>query len=296
MSSLAARQFGKTAVSKGVCPVCAGSELRVVAACEGRQLLKCRKCSLTYVFPQLAGAAFEDHFASDDVSGREERARRFENNRGEVLARVAAYIHGKKQSGDILDIGCATGYFLTRFFSGGDWRIWGVDLSQKFAEKAAEAGVKAYCGDVSQARFAGQKFDVITVLDAFYYLAQPQSTLAELHRILKPGGLLVLDLPLGRSRIWRGTTTLGRSLSGNRQSLLQTSDHLYYYAPKSIALLLERCGFAIQTISPLPGNRHPGMLRDNLNKSFSYLSLVLNAVSRSKIFLGPRFLVAAVKK
>jgi SAM-dependent methyltransferase len=248
-----------------------------------------------YVFPQLTGSALAAHFETDDVKGEADRERRFERNRESVLSRAADYIHHRKSAGDILDVGCATGYFLARFFSGRDWRTWGVDFSPGFAEKAAEKGVRVYCGDISQAQFGGQTFDAITVLDAFYYFQNPKSKLDELRSRLKPDGLLLLDLPLAGSRIWRGTSLLGRLLSGSRLSLLQTSDHLFYYEPKSIARLLQQCGFAVQSIRPLPGNRHAGRLRNALSQCFSRLSVVLDAVSGSRIFLGPRFLVAAVK-
>lgn len=296
MSCPAVQAFGSDVANGVTCPLCSGSDLRTLGRFEDRALLQCGACHLAYVFPQLTGSALAAHFESDDVAGEADRERRFERNRESVLARVAGYVHRRKNAGDILDVGCATGYFLTRFFSGGDWRIWGVDLSAKFAEKAAEKGVRVYCGDVSQALFAGQSFDVITVLDAFYYFPNPKATLGELHRRLKPGGLLLLDMPLAGSRIWRGTSFLGRLLSGSRFPLLQTSDHLFYYQPKSIARLVEQCGFAIQSISPLPGNRHADWLRDGLNRSFSCLSQALNIVSGSRIFLGPRFLVAALKR
>jgi SAM-dependent methyltransferase len=209
---------------------------------------------------------------------------------------VADYIHRRKSSGSILDVGCATGYFLTRFFSGGEWKRCGVELSRKFAQRAAESGIRIHCGDVFQMPSADEGFDVITVLDAFYYFPDPHAVLANLRRRLKPGGLLLLELPLAGSRIWRGTSRLGMMLSGTRDSLLQSSDHLFYYSTKSITLLCERSGFDIQSVYPLPGNWHSRPLRNNLTKYFSYLSSALNTVSGSRIFLGPRFLVAAVNR
>jgi SAM-dependent methyltransferase len=295
MNSLAAQQSGIVAYREVVCPLCFSSDLRTAATFENKFLLTCQTCQVSFVNPPPPNSAVVAHFQGDDVAEGHERERRFEKNRKIVLGRVAAYIHSKKNSGSILDVGCATGYFLTRFFPGHEWRISGVELSRRFAEQAAENGVSVYCGDISQAPFAKQSFDVITVLDTFYYFPDPRATLAELHHRLKPEGLLLLELPLARSRIWRATSSLGRLLSGTQLSLLESSDHLFYYEPGSIARLMGRCGFQVQAIRPLPGSTHSDPLRNAMNKSFSALSVVLNGISGSRLFLGPRFLVVAAK-
>ena len=290
-----AAQVFETEINEVACPLCLHSKITRLATFEERSLWKCDGCDLRFVFPQPSPSTFSAHFRDDDVSGVPEQSIRFEKNRDNVLARVAEYIQRRKKSGDILDVGCATGYFLNRFFPKKNWRAWGVELSRDFAQRASEQGITVYCGDVSQMP-SEHSFDVITILDAFYYFRDPHSTLRHLHDQLKPGGLLILELPVAGSRIWRGTSTAGRLLSGTRHSLLQLSDHLFYYGPKPIRLLLEQCGYEIQSIEPLPGNWHPRFLRRNFNRAFSCLSSGLNVLSRSRIFLGPRFLVAAVRK
>jgi hypothetical protein len=52
----------------------------------------------------------------------------------------------------------------------------------------------------------------------------------------------------------------------------------------------------METVRSLPGNRHPHALRDKLTQCFSYASSALSKVSASRLLLGPRFFVAAVKK
>lgn len=289
-SVIAAEQIGQIC-----CPICSAVDVRSLATVEGQSLMKCGSCRVAYLFPQPAASEVTAQFEKDEIAVATEREQRFESNREPVLARVANYIYGK-QPGDILDVGCATGYFLTRFFSGSTWRRWGVELSPNFAQLAAANDIRVYCGDVSQAEFPTEQFDAVTVLDAFYYFRQPQVTLLEFRRILKCDGILLLELPFGGSRIWRATGRLGRFLSGTRTPLLKTSNHLFYYSPQSITVLLKQCGFEVQAICLLPGNKQAGAVRNAIYKSFYYLSLTLKSLSRSKLFLGPRFLVAAVKK
>jgi SAM-dependent methyltransferase len=44
--------------------------------------------------------------------------------------------------------------------------------------------------------FADESFDVILFTEGFHYVTEPAAAVAELHRVLRPGGVLVLTLPL----------------------------------------------------------------------------------------------------
>jgi SAM-dependent methyltransferase len=276
------------------CPLCSALEQRTLAEYRGKSLRKCFHCGGSYVVPQPSPAELVAHFQEDntDENGLE---RKFELNRERVLSRVAHYIQRRRQQGTILDVGCATGLFLARFLRDPGWDAWGLELTSSVAEKAAERGVRIFRGDIQQAHFAENSFDVVSVLDALYYFPQPHRELAEFRRVLTPDGLLVLELPLATSRIWRTSRTLGRLLSGSRRPLLQSSDHLFYFTPKSVALLLARCGFRVEDILPLPGNRQAHLSRDLAVLAYSLASSLLHRASGASIFLGPRFLVAAAK-
>jgi SAM-dependent methyltransferase len=303
------------------CPICLGFHLKNISAYHGKQLKQCLDCRVCFVLPQPSPASVTAHFAEDRLerdyfedyrfeadrfeadrsenhhpAGEDHLTSKFETNREEVLSRVAACIQRQKKTGTILDVGCATGIFLAHFFQSPAWHAWGVELSPTAAARASSRGLKVCLGDTRTARFADSLFDVITVLDTFYYFPQPQVELSEFHRVLKGNGLLVLELPWAASRIWRTSAVLGRLLSHTRRPLLESSDHLYYYDPKSISLLLKRTGFRMQAIVPLPGNRQASRFLDAAYKTYSFLSSTAYSASASRLFLGPRFLVVAVKQ
>jgi SAM-dependent methyltransferase len=293
MNSFADSALPATAETS-VCPFCAGLRNKILAEYEGRALRQCFDCGGSYASPPPSSSELAAHFQEEATDDRGLKDK-FETNREKVLARVAAYVQRRQPRGKILDIGCATGIFLAHFFRRPNWDAWGLELSPLAAEKAAAQGVRVYRGDIHRARFAEHSFDVITVLDAFYYFPEPERELAEFHRVLTHDGLLVLELPWAGSRIWRTSTPLGRMVSGTRRPLLQSSDHLFYFTPKSVVLLLTRCGFHVHAILPLPGNQQAGRLRDLAFRVYSAGSALLHSVSGGRIFLGPRFLVAAAK-
>jgi SAM-dependent methyltransferase len=235
------------------------------------------------------------HFQDTSATPDEDLEQNFERNRERVLARVAQYIQRAKLPGSILDVGCATGFFLARFFRQPPWQASAIELSRHKARRAAQNGIRVFVGDIHAAKFGAGVFDVITVLDAFYYFPNPQAELAEFRRILKDGGLLVLELPWANSRIWRRSVAKAGLLPGGSRPLLETSDHLFYYTPKSIALLLERCGFQVRARVTVPGNRQEDISRDLLWRLYSWFSRAIGILSGSKLFLGPRFLAVAEK-
>jgi len=276
------------------CPLCLGSPPKILSRYREKSLNQCLACGITFVLPQPSPSDVAAHFQNDpDV---DDLHRWFERNRERVLARVAKQIQSRKEQGKILDVGCATGLFLARFFPASRWETWAVELSPRKAQAAARNGICVQVGDIHRARFDECSFDVITVLDAFYYFPDPQSELRELHRILRNNGLLVLELPWAGSRIWRRSRILCWLLRDRQVPLLESSDHLFYYTPKSIGQLLHHSGFAVRTILPLPGNRQETMFRDLLYRGYSFFSMLLHTLSGSKCFLGPRFLVVAEKR
>ena len=277
------------------CPLCRSSNQKTRSEHEGKLLKTCRNCGVSFLTPQPPPNAVATYFRNSRALDEDDRRSKFENNRERVLSRVAKYIHKRKHGGRILDVGCATGFFLHRFFSDPDWQAWGVELSTWEAAKAAESGIKVHRGNIHSAKLSEASFDVITVLDAFYYFSDPHVQLAEFYRVLKSDGVLVVEIPLAGSRIWRTSGRLGRILSGSKLPLLQTSDHLFYYTEKSISLLLKHCGFKVEASLALPGNEQATTLRTLIYTGYSCLSSLLHRASRGRIILGPRLLVAARK-
>jgi len=245
--------------------------------------------------PQPSPAVLVNHFQAGGLVAIDDFDTHFQLNRRPVLSQVVNYIRSRKDEGSLLDVGCANGFFLADFAKNSKWIACGVELSPAAAEEARRCGVRVQVGDTRSAKFKDQSFDVITVLDAFYYFPNPASELAEFRRILKQDGFLALELPWANTRVWQRAAITRELLNGSSIPLLQSSDHLFYYTPKSVTRLLEQCGFSVQAIRPLPANRQKGPVRESLWRTYSLFSRLLWRLSGGSIFLGPRFLVVAGK-
>ena len=101
----------------------------------------------------------------------------------------------------VLEIAPGPGYFAIELAKLGDYQITGLDISETFVEiaraNAATAGVKVdfRLGNASNMPFGEESFDFLLCRAAFKNFSEPQRALAEMHRVLKPGGqALIIDL------------------------------------------------------------------------------------------------------
>jgi SAM-dependent methyltransferase len=95
----------------------------------------------------------------------------------------------------LLDAGCGTGFNLVALARHG--RATGVDLSPEALAFCRARGVRAARGTLLALPFADAAFDVVTSFDVIYHEWVPddRAALAELARVLRPGGLLLVRVP-----------------------------------------------------------------------------------------------------
>lgn len=117
---------------------------------------------------------------------------------------------GRDLSGSkVLDAGCGTGYFSQRSIAaGGD--VVSVDIGVKLLREARKKGIKKpVASDVTKLAFADNTFDVVLSSECIEHTPSPETAVAELIRVLRPGGTLVLTCP---NRFWHWSCRLANAL------------------------------------------------------------------------------------
>ena len=112
----------------------------------------------------------------------------------------------------ILDVGAGTGRFSKAMLSDErfDGQIWGLDLSigmlRRARERLAPFGERCTLiwEDADALPFPGECFDAVVCLEALEFTPNPERTLGELMRVLRPGGVLLLTNRIGRARWFPG--------------------------------------------------------------------------------------------
>ena len=109
------------------------------------------------------------------------------------LLRMLAPVRGR-----VLDAGCGTGGFLALLRARRpDLVCFGLEWAMPAARRAAQkSGATLVRGSVNMLPFAAGSLDAAVLADVLCHAAaEPQRALAELHRVLRPGGLLVVNMP-----------------------------------------------------------------------------------------------------
>ncbi len=96
----------------------------------------------------------------------------------------------------ILDAGCGTGRMMQVMQKFGE--VTGIDYSDEalfFARKRTSGQVLS--GDLNHFRFEKESFHVVVCLDVLYHsgIRDDMAVISHFHEILKPGGILILNLP-----------------------------------------------------------------------------------------------------
>ena len=101
----------------------------------------------------------------------------------------------------LLDVGCGTGGFAGRVRQAlPAVRVWAVDLVPEMLTKGAErwrrhrGSVQPIQGDSERLPFADGTFDFLTCANSFHHYPHQDRAVAEMHRVLRPGGrLMIID-------------------------------------------------------------------------------------------------------
>ena len=133
----------------------------------------------------------------------------------------------------ILDVGCGTGKGQESFGKLGT--VFGVDFSQDALMFCHERGLERIARANAEALpIQSNKFDVVITLDTIEHIPDDQKAVSEIARILKPGGVIMLNVPAYQ---W---------LWGPHDVALM---HQRRYTRTQVRKLLESNGFTIERLS-----------------------------------------------
>ncbi len=148
-----------------------------------------------------------------------------------------------EQGGDFLDVGCGTGANLERLGELGRWT--GADLSDEALGFCARRGrARLVRCRASELPFADGSFHGATALDVLEHMEDDRAAAAELFRVLRPGGRLIVTVPAHPFLFGPHDLALG---------------HLRRYHGDGLGKLLEKAGFALARRTHFMGSIFPAM-------------------------------------
>ncbi|MFL6101005.1 MAG: methyltransferase domain-containing protein [Actinomycetales bacterium] len=142
----------------------------------------------------------------------------------------------------ILDLGCSGGLFAERARAAGH-HVTGVDAVE--VEGVRERTDRFYLADLEEGIPAevGARYDVVVAGDVIEHLSRPGLLLREIHRVLRPGGQLLLSVPnFGH---WYPRVRVATGLFGYDRRGILDSTHLRFFTRSTLRRTVRQAGFDV---------------------------------------------------
>jgi len=191
------------------------------------------------LYYQEQRGSYEKTYSADELSYFQSRLRLYDHT-------IKKYLEKKEGDGPVslLDIGCGEGWALSYFNKLG-WDVTGLDYSN--------FGVQTFnphmignltAGDIYESIegliSSGKQFDVIWLVNVLEHVLDPESLVAKIKEILKPNGILLVQVPNDFSEIQK---YLIDNKLVDREYWVAVPDHLSYFNYKGLVNLMNAYGY-----------------------------------------------------
>lgn len=251
------------------CPACNSDEYCKEFDKFGFNFDRCKKCNTLFVNPRASVETLHDYyntskyyrFWADKLFPASEEARRKKIFAPRVDKIIELCGLNNNSMNCLIEVGAGFGTFCEELKSRNLFkRIIAIESVPDLADKCRERGIEEVIeSGIEDVSLEEECADVIVSFEVIEHLFSPYDFLMKSHEILKPGGLLVLTCP---------------NVSGFDLAILREKthtfdgEHINYFNPYSLDLLLKRCGFDVLE-TKTPGKLDAEIVRKKiLNKEY----------------------------
>ncbi len=158
---------------------------------------------------------------------------------GSVRNALRAHAVGwRARKGRVIDVGCGAGTLL-RSLKGRGWTVVGMDWNPANAARVAKAvGCEVAAGPDGLDNIPEKSLQVVSMMHVLEHEQEPGQLLSAAHRILEPGGRIVVAVP--------NAASLTRTLFGQYWAGYDLPRHRRIFTPRSLQACLKQCGFQVE--------------------------------------------------
>ena len=181
-------------------------------------------------------------FNDSSLEVQKEEKEFFDSRWQSVCDQCSEYF-GKLDGLSVFDIGCGFAQALLYFRDRG-MNVSGLEPSSEGVAYANSQGINVFHAGIEELNCAGsQRFDIVTIFDVLEHLRAPADTLTGIkENLLKPGGLLVIDVP----NEFNDFQVAANAEYNLNEWWVCPPNHINYFSVSSMKLLLGKCGYSVK--------------------------------------------------
>jgi 2-polyprenyl-3-methyl-5-hydroxy-6-metoxy-1,4-benzoquinol methylase len=220
-----------------VCPVCHSSSSTHILDKSASSYFKCNECTMVFLNPIMNQETTVDYYTNlntgqGDVVSADNK---FYN---EIYSLGLNSIEKFKSQGELLDIGCSTGFFLDIAKSKG-WITSGLELGVEESLVAEQKGHNIFKSTI-ESLDSEKVFDAITMWDVLEHIPDGISQLKMINNHLSKSGILFFQIP-------NSDSLAAKVLRGNCR-VFDGLEHTNLYNPNTVKQIADASGFIVKEI------------------------------------------------
>ncbi|MBK7572715.1 MAG: methyltransferase domain-containing protein [Bacteroidetes bacterium] len=225
------------------CPVCGGESSKKVMDCidytvsrETFSIVQCTKCGFKYTNPRPDDKEIGKYYESEEYVSHSNSKKGLINTvyhwvRNYSLRKKVELINSQSKKGNLLDIGCGTGEFLSTAVANG-WKGQGIEPNDKARNQAISNHKLNVLPESGIASLQNNNFDVITMWHVLEHVHTLNERVLEIYSLLKPGGKAIIAVP--------NCTSYDASVYGKEWAAYDVPRHLYHFTPETMKALFRK--------------------------------------------------------
>jgi len=227
------------------CPACNADDADAIFIKYEMQFRRCRQCETVYVNNRPTLEILDIYYSNSELyefyrtnifpASEEVRREKIFNPRMSRLLKICRQY--KVEQKLLIEVGAGFGLFSELIVQGNYFnRVIAVERSPDMAASCRQRSIEVIEKPIEEVDLGPLKAQVVVSFEVIEHLFHPMNFIVKCASVIEPGGLIILTCPNSKGFDLQILGKLSHTYDG---------EHLNYFTPYSLTLLLERCGFDV---------------------------------------------------
>ena len=212
------------------CPICEGKSNKKLEKFNKDYLVKCNSCNFVFSDRKPTQIELDVVYNSYDYEASESTNETI-SKKDSIVQKLTSMTQVKS----VLDVGCGNGEWLDSFRRRG-CSTYGTEYNERQRKVALSKGHKLLDGGLFPLVDEGQSFDIIVFTEVIEHIQNPKEVLSNFNKLLNNKGILFITTP--------NFSAIERYILGDSWGIVCYPEHLTYFTPKTLNLVLEKTEFS----------------------------------------------------